>query len=279
MIQKRFSVVKGRIRYNISQVIALAEKNIKLKMRYKYQVLFRYISPIIGILMPLIIFRALFSFNQSFGIWTQENYIIFLLSIYNLNLLKSIISEFPSHLRIEKFWKTLPALIIAPFKRFHLLFGIFLSNLVLISLPFIIILIITYIFYPISLLTFLFILFIYMLIAFIFSGIGLILGVFAISKENMYEFLIFALNYIFWASCLSYPFELFPLIFQNIISLNPLYYIFTFLRMVWVQDNIILTLCQYNIYFLVMLATAIILPVIAVIIFNRIYRRYGITGY
>ena len=92
--------MKGRIRYNISQVIALAEKNIKLKMRYKYQVLFRYISPIIGILMPLIIFSALFSFNQSFGIWTQENYIIFLLSIYNLNLLKSIISEFPSHLRI-----------------------------------------------------------------------------------------------------------------------------------------------------------------------------------
>jgi ABC-type polysaccharide/polyol phosphate export permease len=271
--------IKKIVKHNINQVIAVTEKDIKLNLRFKFQLIVNYINPIITILMPLIIFQTLFNFNKSFGPWTPENYAVFLLSTYNLSLLTQVISGFPNQLRIEKFWKTLPALMIAPFNRLDLLLGIFFTNIILISIPFILFFILALIVYPISILTCLFVLFIYLLIALIFSGIGLLLGVFAISKENIWRILSFLLQLIFWASCISYPFDLFPQIFQNVIALNPLYYIFTILRMAWINNNVFFTIINYFLHFLIMLITAIVLPIISVSIFNFVYRKYGIVGY
>ena len=279
MFRKRYRLIKNTVRHNVSQVLALTEKNIKLETRFKFQLLYGFINPIITILMPLIIFQTLFNFNKSYGPWNPENYAVFILSTYNLYLLKGIISDFPIRLRQEKFWKTLPALIIAPFNRFDLLFGIFLSHLIIISIPFIIFFIMTLILYPISLWTFIFVSFIYMLIALIFSGIGLFLGVFAISRESIWRFLTIALKLVFWASCISYPFEIFPESIQSIISLNPFYYVFSILRMAWIQNNFILTLAEYWYQFIIILVIATVLPIIAVSVFNKIFRKYGIVGY
>ncbi|TXT64887.1 MAG: membrane protein of unknown function [Promethearchaeota archaeon] len=279
MKNNRLNLIKNTLKHNIAQVIAVTEKDVKLELRFKLQIIVNYINPIITILMPLIVFQALFNTNESYGPWTPENYAVFILSAYNLTLLKNTIKGFPEQLRREKFWKTLPALIIAPFNRIDLLLGIFLTNIILISVPFALFLIITLILYPISFWTLLFILFIYLLIALIFSGIGLLLGVFAISKENMWRVLLLFLDLIFWASCLSYPFALFPSIFQIVILLNPLYYIFTFLRMAWIDNNVIHTFMNFYPHFIILLAIAIVLPLITVYIFNRIFRKYGIVGY
>lgn len=278
-MSKKFVELKHIIKHNISQVIAVTEKDVKLNLRFKLQIIVNYLNPIITILMPLIIFQTLFNKNVSFGPWTPENYAVFILSAYNLTLLTNTIKGFPEQLRREKFWKTLPALMIAPFNRIDLLLGIFLTNIILISVPFILFLIITLIVYPISFWTLIFVLFIYLLISLIFSGIGLLLGVFAISKENIWRILLLALDLFFWASCLSYPFDLFPGIFQLFISFNPLYYIFTFLRMAWIDNNVILTLINFYHYFIVLLLTAIIFPIITIYIFNKVYRKYGIVGY
>jgi ABC-type polysaccharide/polyol phosphate export permease len=281
MVNKTFLNLNQIIRYNINQIIAVTEKDIKLNLRFKFQLIVNFINPIITILMPLIIFQTLFnfSFNESFGPWNIDNYAVFILSTYNLSLLTTVISGFPNQLRREKFWKTLPALIIAPFNRIDLLLGIFLTNLILISIPFILFLIITLIIYPISILTLVFILFIYLLIALIFSGIGLFLGVFAISKENLWNVLSFLLQLIFWASCIAYPFDLFPEELQNIIMFNPLYYIFTLLRMAWIDNNILLTIMNYYPHIIIILITSILLPIVSILIFNNVYRKYGIVGY
>ncbi len=279
MKNKRFNPIKDTIKHNISQILAITEKNIKLNIRFKYHFIMRFIDPIISIIMPLIIFNKLFDFNQSFGPWTPETYGIFLLSTYNLQLLVQLIGQFPGRLSQEKFWKTLPALMIAPFNRFDLLIGIFLSHLILISIPFTIFFLIALILYPISIFTIIFILLIYLLIAFIFSGIGLLEGAFAVSKENIWRFISFILKFVFWASCISYPFDLYPKIIQDVISLNPLYYIFTFLRMAWIQNNFLITIIYYWFHFLVIFGTAIILPILAVVIFNKVFRKYGIVGY
>jgi len=279
MIIQTLLDIKQIIKHNINQVIAVAEKDIKLKIRFKFLLIISYISPIITILMPLIIFQTLFDFKESFGPWNADNYAVFVLNTYNISLLTQIINSFPNQLRREKFWKTLPALIIAPFNRFDLLLGILLTNFILIALPFIIFFILIFIIYPISLWTILFILFIYLLIALIFSGIGLLLGVFAISKENLWMIFSFLLNLIFWASCLTYPFDLFPEVFQNIIILNPLYYIFTFLRMAWINNNVLFTIMNYFPHFLIILIASTTLPITAVYLFNKIYSRYGIVGY
>jgi ABC-type polysaccharide/polyol phosphate export permease len=267
------------IKKNISQILAITEKNIKLNIRFKGQLLFSYISPIITILFPIIIFQKLFELNTSLGPWTPETYAVFVVISYNLNLLRRTIGDFPNQLRREKFWKTFPAIIIAPFNRFNLLLGIFVSNLILFSIPFSLILIINYIIYPISFITFIVSLISYLMIALIFSGIGLILGIFAISNESIWHGISFMLNFIFWFSCISYPYDIFPGIIQAFINLNPLYYAFSFLRFTWIDDNIIFTISSNPIQFIIILGTSIIVPTVAVFIFNRVYRKFGIVGY
>jgi ABC-type polysaccharide/polyol phosphate export permease len=149
----------------------------------------------------------------------------------------------------------------------------------MIAFPFTFFLILGCIFQPISIGTIISVLIVYFLIALIFSGIGLILGIFAISNENIWNILQFLLLFVYWFSCITYPFEIFPEIIQNIMVLNPLYYIFDFLRLTWIQDVGLNLIIIYPLHFTFLLGTAILIPVIGVILFNVVYKKYGITGY
>ncbi len=267
------------IKDNLSQIIALTEKNVKLSLRYKIGLVIGYINQIIAIFMPLIIMQNIFDFRSTIGFWTSGNFILYQFIAHNISHMSGITGRFPGQFRAEKFWKTLPALIVGPFNRFNLLFGIFFSHMVMIFIPFSIFFIWGIIIEPISITTILFIILQYFLIALIFSGVGLIFGIFAISNENIWQVLSFLLMFVFWFSCISYPFELFPRFIQNIIDLNPLYYIFDFLRITWIQNNVIMTIYSYSIHFITLIATSIILPFIGVFLFNLVYKKYGITGY
>ena len=267
------------IKENLSQIIALTEKNIKLELRYKFGLIFTNITYIISVITPLIVLGNIFELRTTLGPWTSQNFYLYQIIAYNIMLLSGITNIFPSQFRMEKYWKTLPALIIGPFNRFNLLFGIFLSQLILISLPFIFVFIIGCIIYPISIYTIIFIIIIFFLIALIFSGIGLILGIFAISNENIWNFLQFSLLFIFWFSCITYPFEIFPPFLQVFIVLNPLYYIFDLLRLTWIQNIGFGMVLSLPIHLLCLICTAIVLPIIGVLVFNLIYKKYGITGY
>lgn len=263
----------------LSQSFALTEKNLKLTLRFKYTIVISYISPILAILMPFIIMGQLFEFNDQFGPWTINNYLIFQFIAYNIYLLKGIILEYPSQFRLEKFWKTLQALMIAPFNKFNLLLGIFLSKFVLICIPFFVFFIICAVYVPISFFTFLSILGIYLAIAIMFSGLGLIMGTFAISNENIWRILSFLINIFFWASCLTYPFEIFPEVIQNLINLNPLYYIFDILRLTWIENNFLISLISYPLHMIVLLLCLVFIPLSGVYLFNKIFKKYGIVGY
>lgn len=267
------------IKENISQIFALTEKNIKLALRYKLGLILGYINQIIAIFMPLIIMQNIFVFRINIGFWTSSNFILYQFIAHNISHVSGITGRFPGQFRAEKFWKTLPALIVGPFNRFNLLFGIFFSHMVMIAIPFSIFFIWGIIIEPISIPTILFILALYFLIALIFSGVGLILGIFAISNENVWQLLSFSLMFVFWFSCISYPFELFPKFIQDIINLNPLYYIFDFLRITWIHDNVFMTINSYSFHFITLIVTSIILPFIGVFLFNLVYKKYGITGY
>lgn len=264
---------------NLSQIIALTEKNIKLELRYKFGLIFRYITYFVSIITPIIILGNIFELRPNLGAWTSQNYYLYQFIAYNIMLLSGITNIFPSQFRMEKYWKTLPALIIGPFSRFNLLFGVFLSQLILISIPFIFFFILGCIIFPISISSIIFIIIIFFLIALIFSGIGLILGIFAISNENVWTFLQFSLLFIFWFSCITYPFEIFPNFIQDIIILNPLYYIFDLLRLTWIQDIGFMIIISNPLHFTFLICTAIILPIIGVFLFNFVYKKYGITGY
>lgn len=267
------------IKNNIIQIFAITEKNLRLKLRFKVSLLISFLSPIISILMPLIVLGEFFQFNVEFGPWSETNYLVYTFMAYIIFILKQIIFEYPTQLNMEKFWKTIAGVVIAPFNRFNLLFGIFFAQVLVSLFPLILFTIICYIYYPISLSTLLFVILLYFLIALIFSAIGLIMGVFAISNENIWRSLVYIVNIVIWFSCITYPFEIFPPIFQGVINFNPFYHIFNILRLSWIEDVVLLTISLHSIDFLILVLSAIILPCIGVYTFNMIYKKYGIVGY
>lgn len=229
--------------------------------------------------MSLIVLMRFFVADVNLGQWNDTNYLVFLFTAFNIELLRRIIQDFPENLRLEKYWKTLPALMIAPFNKVHLLFGVFFSHLIIIAIPFIALFVLTFIVSPISLPTIFLIICIYLLIDLVFSGVGLFLGVFAISKENYWRIFSIGIQIVFYASCVIYPFEIFPQEIQRAIWWNPFYHIFEILRITWMENNILLTLASYPRQFIILLGTAIIVPLIGIYIFNKVYNKFGIVGY
>ena len=116
-------------------------------------------------------------------------------------------------------------------------------------------------------------------IGIVFSGIGLFLGVFAISNENYLYVLDFVMRLILWFSCVTYPFQLFPKGVQNLISLNPIYYLIDVIRFTWIEDNIILTALSHPFHISIFVASLVVFPIICVLVFNIIYKKLGISGY
>jgi len=268
-----------KIKENLSQIAAITEKDVKLSLRFKLPFIIHFITPLITIILPLIIMGKFLKFNPQFGPWTKDNYMVYPFIGYNIMLTSRIVHIFPFKFNLEKYWKTLSLTIIAPFNRFYLLLGIFLSHLILISIPFSIFFILCNIYYPISFLTALSIIMIYFLIAVIFSGFGLILGVFVVSNENFFGIISLMFTWVLWFSCISYPFEIFPELIQSIINLNPLYYIFDFLRLSWIENNIIISGTSHIYHLLILIILTIIIPFLGVYIFNFVYKKYGIVGY
>ncbi len=264
---------------HLSKIFIIAEKNVKIQLRFKFNLIYKIISPSIPIIMSFIVLLRFFGGGITLGKWDETNYLIFLFTAININLLRNIIQIYPNDFRIEKYWKTLPAVMIAPIIRMHLLLGILLSHLIIIAIPFIVFFLLTCLISPISPITIIFIIFIFFLIVLIFSGIGLFLGIFAISEENYWRVFSIGLQLLFYISCITYPFEVFPVEIQPIIRLNPFYHIFEILRITWLEDNILLTITNFPFQFIILIGTAIIIPLFSIYVFKRIYDKFGIAGY
>ena len=266
-------------KHHLSQIFTITEKNVKIKLRFKFNLYFTILLPFLPVVMSIIVLTRFFGEGITFGKWNDTNYLVFLFTALNIELLRQITINIPYEMRLEKYWKTLPALMIAPFNKMHLLLGIFLSHLIIIAIPFVVFFLLTYLISPISPITIIFIIFIYLLIDLIFSGIGLFLAVFAISEENYFTILTICLQLLFYISCITYPFGIFPAVIQPIIRLNPFYHIFEILRFTWLEDNIILTITNYPFQFTILIGTAIIVPLLSIYVFKTIFDKFGIVGY
>lgn len=267
------------IRRQTQQIIAIIERNLRISLRFKFNVIISFLVPIISIAMPLIIMGEFLTFNNDFGPWNASNYLVYQFIAYQILLIKALINEFPLQFHREKYWKTIPAIIIAPMNRYNLLLGIFFSHMILISIPLITFFVFCWIVYPISLFTIISIIVLLLFIALIFSSIGLIIGVFAISNENIWKIVGFGISIVFWLSCLTYPFEIFPDIIQQVINLNPLYYIFDIFRVTWIENNILFSISSHPLNFLILFLSAVIIPIISIYVFKIIYKKFGIVGY
>ena len=139
--------------------------------------------------------------------------------------------------------------------------------------------IICFIYYPISFFTILLVFLLYFFLLLLLCGIGIVMGVFAISNENIWALLRFSMGWFFWFSCMTYPFQIFPPFIQVIINLNPFYHIFNILRVAWVTNDVLSVINSYFVEFLIFLIPSIVLPIIGIFVFNKVYEKYGIVGY
>ena len=276
-------VSKKSLRINIKQISALVERNIYLELRFKLLIFVRYFTPFIQILMPLIIFNVIFTIREDyqFGYWTGLNFILFLFIAFCVQFLRKIVNNFSDLFNREKYWKTLQALMVAPVNRYILLFGFLISEIILLSIPFILFFIIAYILFPISIFYLFLVVLSFIALAILFGCLGLILGILIITKEGIYSVFNFGLTLLFWLSCMSYPLQVFPEIIQSIILLNPIYYFIDTIRIFWLMGldyNLAITFLT-PIHIIVVVGGTIILPIFSVYLFNTFYDKFGISGY
>ncbi len=274
---------KKSIKRSFRQLYAMVEKEIRLETRVKSNFVFRYISPLIQLFLTLFIFGLIFNIQENYilGYWNKENYILFLLLANCINSLYSVTQKYQRFFNTEKYWKTLSALMIAPVNRFTLLIGIMIFEFVMLSIPLFILFIIAYILYPISLFSLFLVATIFLLIYITFGSIGLIIGAFLISNENYVAFLQLAMRIILLFSCATYPLLIFPEIFHFFILINPLYYMFDLLRLVWYLELDFALVLSFitPIHIICIVFVPIILLVSSLYLFERIYHKHGITGY
>lgn len=265
------------------QVLALVEKEIFHVLRYKSQLISRFLNPIIQLFVLIFIFSAIFNVKAGFklGYWDANNYSLFLLIAFCLQFSRSITRTYERLLRREKYMKTLSAMMVAPMNRFTLLLGILISEFLLNSIPTIILFIIAYILYPISIYFILLAILIYFLIFLILASFGLIIGVYSISHEDYVPYLTLFFRIILLFSCTHYPKEIFPTTIQYLVLLNPFYYIFDLMRLTWYLGvNYEVALANITLSHLIIFISLVIFsPITSVYLFNRVFKKYGITGY
>lgn len=220
----------------------------------------------------------IFSFQASYGPWNAENFLVYLFIGYIFILTVKIVN-LGSRFRIEKYWGTLQALMVAPFNKFNLLIGMVLTHLIEISIPFIIFLIIIYVIFTISIFTLMFVILLFLGVLMIFAGIGFFIGVFVLSKESVATWFGTLLGFFFLFACISYPYQIFPEYIQRIVALNPVYYIIDIIRLAWIEDNVLVTLLNHPYHLIIYFALLIICPYLGVSMFNYIFKKYGIEGY
>ena len=264
-----------KIKDDLYQISAVIEKDLKLSIRFKLPLIMTFIMPILNLILPLIILGQIFTFSENnFGPWNDQNFALYIMTSYQISIMARVRNIFPSRFRVEKVWKTLHAIIIAPFNRRNLLFGMFIGYMIMNALIFTFFFIISFFIKPISIISVLFLFIFYFFIALIFSGVGLFLGALAISKPSLTPIVTLGISILYIFSCLNYPFDFFPPHFQAIVLLDPFFYLFDFIRAIWLDDNIFLSIVTRPFHVFLIVGGAIIVPIVGLWIFNIIYNKY-----
>ncbi len=261
---------------------ALLVKELKLKMRYRFKFIFSIITPLLGFIIPFLIFRKLFQAigNQSYGIWTPQNYIIFILTGVFVVLIFRFTEIYGKSLMEEKFWKTLQGMFLSPITIPTLLLGKLLSELIILVVPLGLIFLFCFIIAQSSFVSIIFVLLIFLSSCFLMASIGLAIGSFRLSVESSYAIFFTIFKFFLIFSCYKYPKEFFPENLQLFILFNPFFYYWDMIRCILIFgfDYVFLN-PTFLVHFIVILISTIAAPILSIKFFEFIYRKYGIAGY
>ncbi|MHA1758480.1 MAG: ABC transporter permease [Promethearchaeota archaeon] len=261
----------------IYHIFAFVERDIRFELRFKYNLIINYISPILGIIFPIIILNRFFSYNVQFGKWTADNFLVYQFIAFEIGLIRGLLGFYTNILRREKMYTTLKLISISPCRNISLILSIYFTHFVFISIPFIAILIICYIYYPIKLITIIIFLLQVFCLSLFFSGIGIILSIISLIYFKYIKLINYLISLFFMFSCITYPFEIFPKVIQVFINLNPFYYIFDLLRMIWIDDDVLFSIKNHFFSFITFSIISVLIFSIGFYIFNKYYRKYGVA--
>ena len=271
------------IKRNNQQLSALVERQLLFETRFKFSFIQNLITPFLQMLVIFFIFGVIYAVDDQyvFGYWTSSNFTLFLLIGFSIQYINPLIDKFQRGLQNEKYWKTLQALLIAPLNRFVIIFGIAFAHLIVYSLPIVFIMVLAFIVSPIPIYIFFLVLLVYFSIILTFGAIGLLLGAFVISNENVSSTASLFMKILFWLSCVTYPLFIFPEFVRFFILLNPLYYFFDLLRLTWllgVDPEFALSFITPT-HLIVVISFTVLTPIICTYLFDKTFKKYGIKGY
>ena len=267
---------------NLRQIYAFIAKELKLELRYKEKFILKFFSPLWSFVMPMIIFGKLFQITEGdpIGIWTPENFLFFILTGFCVGLLKRFLNHYQQMVRMEKFYKTLPAIFLSPSKQSVFFLGLFLTESLLLSIPISVVFFFLFLLFPTSILSFLIAICVFIAGGLFVASLGLFLAAITLTKEGLVRWLIFLLNIFLIFSCINYPREIFPDFLEYLIIINPFYYFWDLYRAIWLFgiENIIFN-PSYVFHIILIIVLSIITPFISFNSFNYLYKKYGIAGY
>jgi len=262
----------------IRNILAVARKELKLNLRFKYDYFFKeLLTSVRFLLLFFVVYYGFFSAGApGIGSLKRESYILFLLlGTLTYSLFASSFGLFYTKFLAEKYWNTIQAILISPLTKMELILGVGLSELVKYIYISPIFFIIAFIWNPISIANFILVIFIMLLLFIGVLGVSLIQGAFTLSNENF----LFLFQYLFWGwgfiSCFYYPIEALPKFLHFLVLVNPIYHGLFIIRSLWISGFVE----NFWMHFSIVLIFAIVVPAISIYLFNKIIKKYGIRGY
>jgi len=259
------------------EVFAIMIKELRLAIRFRIGYFFsNLVNPVVGMIPVFLIYYGFLHYSgaQSFAGINLDNYINFLIFGILAYAFFSVGSRtFSIRFSEEKYWKTIEAIFVAPINYISIIIGTGLSELLRLIPTMFLFLGMASIFIAPTPITFILVIITLLLMFLLCLSIGLIYGSVSLSNEN-YDPL-FGYFFAGWSmiSCFIYPIGIIPKEFELIILVNPLYHAVNFMREAWINQLILWDSLLYVIGF------AIIMPIIAVIVFKFAWKRLGVHGY
>ncbi len=265
----------------LNDVLAIAEKEIKLSLRFKIAFFMgSLIEPAVRIAPFLLIYFGFFMVGvESFGWVTQSNFIVFLtLGMLTDVFLVAGFNRLYTRFMEEKYWQTIEAMLLAPINKLSLLGGYALSMLVSLFPSVLLFLGVSYVLMPTPLPNLILSMLVVGMVLSMSLGIGLVHASSALFNENFSPIFRYGKVGLVFISCFYYPITIFeetPIIafLKPLVLLNPFYQAIFAIRSAWIFGRVEWASIAYIVAF------AAIMPLIAVFVFNKLWKRLNIQGY
>ncbi|NVM03965.1 MAG: ABC transporter permease [Candidatus Helarchaeota archaeon] len=296
----------SRISRVYRKTLAIAEKEIKLKLRFPLNFFSEiFIKPFISLIPYIILYAGIFtaqspnntlitlylakdypdlfnfllfnflkdnfssSFNQTTYLsWLLVGNIIFIFS-------RNGFDAFMSRFRTEKYWSTIQGMLLTPINRYLMLLGFVITSFIESMIFFVMMIIISFLVYPIAFYQVILIFLIAFLMILASSGLGLIKGAVYISTESLLTIFELLQFFILFISCYSIPIEYFPESLQFLALINPFYHGVNSAQNIYFGNyspDLLFSIGYITIF-------AIVTTILGVYLFNRIWKKFGIHGY